>query len=164
MKSPRSNRLQSATSELYKIFPSRSPMNYVCMHMFNVISLEDHLISPWLMGYPSCFHFIPRGTAPSFPIWKNFTFLSLKTWLHMAPPFLFHYGSIHTRWSSSRGARHLPREAGALDCLWPFFYLVLITASVECHHFASACFNMVSFMMVCTGYNFPPQGYNKYYY
>lgn len=46
-----------------------------------------------LPTYPSCFHFIPRGTAPSFPIWKNFTFLSLKTWLHVAPPLLFYYWS-----------------------------------------------------------------------
>lgn len=46
-----------------------------------------------LSTYPGCFHFIPRGTAPSFPIRKNFTFLSLKTRLHMAPPFLFHYWS-----------------------------------------------------------------------
>lgn len=57
--------------------------------------------------------------------------------------------TIHARWSSSCGACHLPREAGALDSLWPFFYLVLITASVECHHLASARFNMVS----CTNKN-----------
>lgn len=46
----------------------------------------------WLSTYPSCFYFVSRGTAPSFAIWKDFTFLSLQTWLHMTPPFLFHYG------------------------------------------------------------------------
>lgn len=56
--------------------------------------IQRHFTFPsWLSTYPSCFHFIPRGAAPSFPIRKNFTLLSLKTWLHMTPPFLLHYGS-----------------------------------------------------------------------
>lgn len=107
------------------------------------------------MGYPSCFHFISRGAAPPFPIWENLTLFSLQTRLHVTPPLLLHYGSVYTRRSSPCGASHLSGEAGTLDCLWPFFYLVLITASVECHHLASSRFNMVSFMMVCTGYDFP---------
>lgn len=113
------------------------------------------------MGYPSCFYFVSRGTAPSFAIWKDFTFLSLQAWLHMTPPLLFHYGCIHTRRSSSGSACHLPREAGALDRLGPFFYLVLITASVQRHNLASPSSNMVSFVMVGAGNGFPPQGHYK---
>lgn len=52
--------------------------------------------------------------------------------------------TIHTRWSSSCGACHLSREAGALDRLGPFFYLVLVTASVQGHHLTSSRLNMVS--------------------
>lgn len=131
---------------------------YMCLHD---LSLEDYLIFVWLMGYPGCFHFVSRGTAPPFPIWEDFTLLSLQAWLHMTPPFLFHYGCIHTRWSSSCGACHLPWEAGALDRLGSFFYLVLITASVQGHHLASSRLNMVSFVMGGTGNSFPQQGHDK---
>ena len=80
---------------LWKTVPSQS-YNHLkrSLHMLHALWIQRSFIFiDWLSTYPSCFHFIPRGTAPSFPIWKNFTFLSLKTWLHMAPPFLFHYGS-----------------------------------------------------------------------
>ena len=82
-----------------KTVPSQS-YNHLkrSLHMLHALWIQRSLtFTDWLSTYPSCFHFIPRGTAPSFPIWKNFTFLSLKTWLHMAPPFLFHYGSYRLK-------------------------------------------------------------------
>lgn len=72
------------------------------VHTLHALLIPRHFAFPsWLSTYPSCFHFIPRGAAPSFPIGKHFTFLSLKTWLHVAPPFLFHNGSCR------RQKRHL---------------------------------------------------------
>lgn len=65
--------------------------------MYTLLIQRRFTFPSWLSTYPSCFHFIPRGAAPSFPIRKNFTFLSLKTWLHMTPPFLFHYGSYRQK-------------------------------------------------------------------
>lgn len=90
---------------------------------------------------PNLYSVVPPGLAPV----NNSSGV-----LVLGIPQLYYFNgqceslTIHTRWSSSCSACHLPRETGALDRLWPFFYLVLITASVECHHLTSAGFNMVS--------------------
>ena len=78
----------NSTTTTYRCHCTRS-----IAHAPRFVNSEAFCSPSWLSTYPRCFYFIPRGTAPSFPVWKNFTFLPFKTWLHVTPPLLFHYWS-----------------------------------------------------------------------
>lgn len=113
-----------------------------------------------LSSYLSCFYFIPRSTAPAFEIWEDFTFLSIHARMHLTPPFLLHNWGINTGRGGTSRPCHLSWKAGALYCLRPFFYLVLVATSVYCHHLTGSRFDMVSFMVAYCCYWFPPKGYH----
>lgn len=51
--------------------------------------------------------------------------------------------TFNARRLSPRCASHLPWEAGALDCLWPLFYAVLVTAPVHSDHLTGPLLDLV---------------------
>lgn len=96
------------------------------------------LLGSWVN---SCgLNFIACSAHPSGIIRECLTFFSLKTRLHLTPPFPNHYGGVHTGGPVSGGAGHLSRQTGALHRLWPLLDAVLIAASVRGDHFTCPSF------------------------